>query len=82
MSCGRIVIPAKFRKQLGIEENNNLTLLIIDNSIVLEKGLQVNELGMVSIPLHIRQHLGIEEKQDLSIEIVENKIIISKNIEK
>lgn len=79
MSCGRICIPAEFRKELGIKENNNLTLLIIDNSIVLEKGLQVNELGMVSIPLHIRQHLGIKEKQDLSIEIVGNKIVITKN---
>ena len=78
MSCGRVVLPAEFRQELGIEEKNNLSLFIIDNSIVLEKGLQVDELGRITIPLHIRQHLGIKEKQDLSIEILDNKIIIKK----
>lgn len=75
---GRFVIPIEVRQQLGIEQKNNLTLLVDSNRLILQKGQEVDELGRITIPLHIRQALGIEEKQDLSIEVVENQIILTK----
>lgn len=78
MSCGRLVLPIEARQQLGIEENNNLTMVIDSDRILLKKGIQVNSLGMITIPLHVRKALGIKEKQSLSIEVAEDTIILSK----
>lgn len=75
---GRYVIPLNIRQQLGIEEKNNLTMIIDSDRLILQKGLEVDGLGRITIPLHIRKALGIEEKQDLSIEVVGNQIILTK----
>lgn len=75
---GRYVIPYEIRQQLGIEEKNNLTMIIDSDRLILQKGLEVDGLGRITIPLRIRQALGIKEKQDLSIEVVENQIILTK----
>ena len=75
---GRYVIPYTVREQLGIEEKNNLTMVIDSDRILLKKGIQVDALGRIVIPHTVRQQLGIKEKQDLSIEVVENTIILTK----
>lgn len=78
MSCGRFVIPYSVREKLGIKENNNLTMVIDSDRILLKKGVQVDTLGRIVIPYSVRQQLGIKEKQDLSIEVAEDTIILSK----
>lgn len=75
---GRIVIPAEYRKALGIKENNTLSIFIDNNRLILEKGHEINELGQIVLPLNARQILGIEAKDELNIEIAEGKIILSK----
>lgn len=78
---GRIVIPIEFRRKLGIEEKNNLSMLIDGNRLILEKGQEVDELGRIVIPFHVRKAMGIKEKEELEIEVVEEKLIFSKKIE-
>lgn len=75
---GRIVIPIEYRKELGIEEHNTLSIMIDNNRLILEKGQEVDELGRVTIPLNIREVLGIKEKEELNIEIADDKILLSK----
>lgn len=78
MSCGRFVLPYEVREQLGIKENNNLTMIIDSDRILLKKGVQVDTLGRIVIPYAVRQQLGIKEKQGLSVEVAEDTIILSK----
>lgn len=75
---GRIVIPFNIRQKVGIEEKNNLTLLVDGNRLILKKGIEVDQLGRISIPLHIRQAMEIKEKDELEFEVVEDTIIITK----
>lgn len=74
-------IPVEMREELGIEPKNNLTMIIDGDRLILEKGVEVNELGMIKIPQHIRQAMGIKVKDELKIEVIENKIILNKQAE-
>ena len=75
---GRIVIPIEIREQLGIKENDSLTMYIDTKRIILENGKTVDALGRIVIPKETRKVLGIEEREELEIEVIDNKIILNK----
>ena len=83
---GRLVLHTELRKLLNLETGDTVTMLVVENIIILrrvneglEQGLatsKVDELGRVVIPVEIRNVLGCQAKDKLAVYLTGNIIIL------
>lgn len=69
---GRIVIPIEFRKELKLNENDNIKLSINESSF----DSNLDEIGRIKVPLDIRNKYDIKYADELKIYIENGNIVL------
>ena len=83
--CGRVLLPAKLRGQIGLQASGSLTALVyvMDKYIVLFKRqdgeLALDELGRICIPQTTLKQLqwGERDKLAVAVNVREGTIMLS-----